>query len=129
MAGCEFCGAPVKRRHHPTGRDERDLYLDYEFTVGLCHDHHELVHDDSHTLGWEKLVGQPHAWFERMELRLRRWAAFLARLDADASAPIPTVWQRLSVLLTRWADELANGIALLDELFPSWRDDRRFYPD
>jgi len=127
MSGCEFCGGPVERRHHPTGRDEQDRYLDYEFVRGLCHDHHELVHDDSQTLGWENLEGQPHTWFERIELRLRRWAAYLARLEADARRPNPC--GILAVVLTRWADEIRRGVTVLDEQFPTWRDDRGMYPD
>lgn len=127
MASCEFCGGSVERRHHPTGRDEQGRYLDYEFVRDLCHDHHELVHDDSHTLGWEKLEGRPMTWFERIELRLRRWAAYLARLETGSSTP--NTYGVLAVVLTRWADELARGIAVLDERFPSWRDDRGLYPD
>jgi hypothetical protein len=126
MANCEFCGGLCERWHHPTGKGENGRYLDPEFVRPTCHDHHELVHDDAQTLGWEKLQGRPLTWFERVELRLRRWAAFLGRLEA--SSTLRTPYAVLAKTLLRWADELARGIAALDEDIPGWRWISAFYP-
>jgi hypothetical protein len=76
---CIGCGARATRRHHPTGRDLAERYLDAEFTVAVCHDDHELVHDDRRTLGIHEAAA-PLSWFDRVELRFRRIASDLARL-------------------------------------------------
>lgn len=125
MSGCEFCGGPIQRRHHPTGRDEHGGYLDPEFRRPLCHDHHELVGDDLYTLELVRTPGHL-TWFERVEIRLRRWAAYCARLDQ--ASPTPSVYGLLASVLERWANELARAIRLLDELFPEWREHPEFYP-
>ena len=126
MAACEFGDAKADRWHHITGKDEFGRYLDPEFVCPLCHSHHEFVHDDAQTLGWERLQGRRLTWFERVELRLRRWAACLGRLEASSSVSTP--YGVLARTLLRWADELAWGIAALDESFPPWRNVAAFYP-
>ncbi len=124
--GCGACGDPIVRKHHLTGRDDRGGYLDPELIQDLCHDHHELVHDDLKTLELEK-VAQALTWFERVEIRLRRGAAYCARLDQ--ASPTTTLYGILARVLERWADELARGIRALDELYPDWRQHRGFYPE
>jgi hypothetical protein len=100
--------------------------LDPEFVQGLCHDHHAFIHDDAHTLGLEKLNGRRLTWFDRVEHRLRRWAAYLGRLESCSAVPTP--YGALARTLLRWADELARGIRALDEWFPAWRSVAAFYP-
>jgi hypothetical protein len=122
---CIFCGGPVERRHHPTGRDEQNRYLDREFTVPTCHTHHELLGDDRRTLGLET-PGGLLTLLDRVELRLRRTAIDAARL---ASAQPENRWFELAArLLARWAGELAEFRRHLDERDPTWRDDPGFYP-
>jgi hypothetical protein len=54
---CLVCGGPVNRRHHPTGRNlVNGHYMDPRFTFGVCHDHHELFHDDWRTLGIQETI-------------------------------------------------------------------------
>ncbi len=69
-----------RRMHHPIGRDHENQYIDPDLVMELCHDHHMLCHDDWHTL---ELVGIDHrlTLIERVELRLRRIAAALSRID------------------------------------------------
>ena len=125
-AACLMCGARDCRRHHPTGRDYAEQYLDVDLTVSVCHDDHQLLHDDRHTLGSEK-VGAPLCWFDRVELRLRRLASDMARM-AEAH-PQSEWWPRCAALLTRWADEIAAGSRALDARSPGWRADPAFYPN
>ena len=122
---CIFCGRLSERRHHPTGKDEHDRYLDPEFTVPTCHDHHELVGDDRRTLGLET-SDLPLTLLDRVELRLRRMAIDAARL---AQRHPENRWFALAAeLAARWAGELAAFRHHLDQRDPGWRDDPGFYP-
>lgn len=122
---CIYCGRPAERRHHPTGKDHEDRYLDREFTVPVCHDHHELVGDDRRTLGLE-VSERPLTWLDRVEVRLRRMAIDAARL---AHRYPDNVWfRRAAELLARCAGELAAFRHHLDARDPNWRDDPGFYP-
>jgi hypothetical protein len=122
---CIFCGRPVERIHHPTGKDKHNRYLDRQFTVPVCHDHHELLGDDRHTLDLET-PGAPLTWLDRVELRLRRLAVDAARL---ATSHPNNRWIALAAeLLVRWAGELAAFRRHLDERDPGWREDPGFYP-
>src|SRR5579862_9294448 len=122
---CSYCGRAVERLHHPTGKDEGNRYLDREFTVPTCHDHHELLGDDRRTLGLEA-TDAPLTLLDRVELRLRRMAIDAARL---ARAHPGNRWFELAAkLLARWAGELAAFRRHLDVRDPTWRDDPGFYP-
>jgi hypothetical protein len=123
--GCIYCDRPAERRHHPSGKDEHGRYLDPDFAVPTCHDHHELIGDDRRTLGVEAptcaLTG-----LDRVELRLRRMAIDAARL---ARSHPDNRWIALAAtLLARWAGELAAFRRHLDARDPGWREDPGFYP-
>jgi hypothetical protein len=124
-APCFGCGARASCHHHPTGRDCAERYLDADFTVAVCHDDHELLHDDRRTLGTEKPAAAL-SWFERGELRLRRIASDLARMSE--LHPQSTWFARAANWLLRWADEIAQGLLALDARDPGWRSDPAFYP-
>ena len=124
-ARCIGCGARASRRHHPTGCDFAEEYLDADFTVSVCHDDHELIHDDRRTVGTQ-MPRAPLSWFERVELRLRRIAGDLARLS---EVHPDNAWlTNCARWLLRWADELANGLRAMDARDPGWRKDPAFYP-
>jgi hypothetical protein len=128
---CPICGAHGRRAHHPTGRGPDGRYLDPELRLPYCHDHHELAHDDWRTLFIEdRELGQepnrPLAFIERVELRLRRLAATVARL---AEAYPQYQWlAALAGALKGWADELARDIAARDRRDEGWRSDPSLYP-
>lgn len=126
MSGCALCGGPCGRRHHLTGRDDEDRYLDPEFTIPVCHDDHELVHDDWRTLEVLEVHGRL-TFVDRVELRLRRAAVFAARLAA--ARPEQGIWRSVATALARWADELARARRRFDERDPLWRADPGFYPE
>jgi hypothetical protein len=120
-----FCGRPAGRRHHPTAKDEQGRYLDPEFTVATCRDHHELLGDDRRTLDLET-TEFPLTWLDGVEVRLRRMAIDAARL---ASSHPGNRWFALAAdVLARWAGELAAFRCHLDERDPHWREDPGFYP-
>jgi len=110
---CTVCGRDCRISHHITGDA-----LDGEFETPVCHDHHQLVHDDWHTLG----VGaeqQPRNFFDRLVLRLRRTAAFLGRLVAiGVGGPL---LRMLAEVLGRWAADLHMRVAILDARYEDWR--------
>ncbi len=125
MSACEACGEEPCQGHHWTGKDHQGRYLDPLFAVPLCKDHHPLVHDQWKTLDLET-VARPLPWFERIEERLRRWAATLMVLDGGSRGSLFALTARV---LVSWADELAKGTRRLDEGYPTWREDQGFYPD
>ena len=125
MSRC-FCGGPWDYSHHYTGRDHEGRYLDPEFKGPACHDDHYLLHDDWHTQEIEKVLS-PLTFFERVEIRLRRWAANCARMDEAMRGGTPH--GLLGMILARWADELRRGIDVLDYRYPGWREDAGFYPE
>lgn len=102
MSVCEACGRKgLWQGHHPTGKNHGDVYLDAEFTVRLCHDHHTLCHDDWYTLG---IANAPEGLTRQraVELRLRRCAATLARIEPDPNA----LTLRVARFLVDCADDL-----------------------
>jgi hypothetical protein len=106
MKACVFCGRLDRgQEHHPTAKDDNDLYLDPDFTVPACHDHHTLVHDDYRTLGIEVVTG-PLSPTERHALRLRRLSVNLARVTWPEGAVV--LLRAAAVFLPRWADGLQN---------------------
>ncbi len=111
--GCVLCGRPCRIRHHVTQAD-----VDGELEVDVCHSHHQLLHDDWHTLG----VGAeqpPTNFLDRLYLRLRRLAGFLGRL-------VEAGWggefiRLLATAVGAWATGLGRRIRLLDRHCPTWR--------
>lgn len=127
---CEFCARPKDYGHHYTGRDggEQDAYLDPEFVIDLCHDHHYFVHDDLFTTGLDdEHTEGPLTFFDRVEMRLRRAAVAFARLAH--ALPGQGLWGVLALVFTKWADDIAEGMHVLDERYPDWRGDAGFFPD
>lgn len=126
MSACLVCGAEPCDRHHVTGRDGADRYLDPDFVFPLCHDDHEQQHDDWRTQG---LCDVPVrlSFVERIEVRLRRLATFAGRI-AEAHPE----WTWASILartLSIWADDARADIQARTARDPEWREDPRFYPN
>ncbi len=114
---CAICGGSVERLHHLTGRGPDGRYLDPELQVGVCHDDHELAHDDLRHDGTDKPL-RVVCVFEGVAYRLERVAAFLSRVAEHA----PLAWiAKLARSMRQWAGELRGGIARLDALNPAWR--------
>ena len=127
MMACTVCGrVGAWEQHHPTGRDQRDRYLDPTLTMPLCHDHHTLVHDDLHTLGLSHADERP-TLIESIVVCLRRLAAVLARVDA--TRPVVTFWGLLADAMTGWADALTSTVECWDARDPRWRQDARCYAE
>lgn len=120
MTVCAACGRGAKRRHHPTARDENGDYLDPGLTWPFCHDDHTLAHDDRYTLGLELTEG-PLTFLDRAELRLRRIAVDVTRLEA--TNPAPPLPSGFGEALTVWAGELSEGGARLNGRYPDWRSE------
>jgi hypothetical protein len=98
---CAICGRPAKVHHHLTGRDHLQAYLDPGLVVPVCHDHHQLLHDDLRDEQLDR-VHEPLAVIERVAHRLRRVAVFFTRL---AKTPMD-LWAALAQTLRLWADRL-----------------------
>jgi len=121
-----YCGKPADELHHPTGRVAGDgsRYLDPDFRVPACHDDHALVGDDQRRMaGLEPDLGRSDATtLDRLEVRLRRAAAFLGRVgEALQVAAGVALMVGLAVHLDRWANELTIAIGILDAAAPGWR--------
>ena len=114
---CFACGSRAEDGHHPTGRGFDGRYLDPWFRTGLCHDDHELAHDDLRTAGLE-LARSGVGFLDSLELTLRRLGTFLGRLPTAGTG-------ELLRSLARWCSEKADGlktvIAALDLALPDWR--------
>jgi hypothetical protein len=126
---CAYCGGEDPLAHHATGRDPQLRYLDPNLTIPLCHDHHQLVHDDLRAAG----VDDPQtraavrlSFIECVEVRLRRLAVAIGRLAGKL--PGATFLAQLAERFKGWADELSWDLAARDSRDPGWRTDPRFYP-
>src|SRR4051794_26387461 len=113
---CVRCGRRGDHQHHPTGSDEHGERLDDDLVVWLCRACHLGAHNTLRILELERTPG-PLCVVERVELRLRRVAAFLVGLGAP--------WTLMSGVLAKamngWADELAGHTRGLDHRYPDWR--------
>jgi hypothetical protein len=114
---CVRCGQRSKDDHHLTVRDDHGDYLDADLKVPLCRSCHNAEHDALRVLDLERALG-PLSLPERVELRLRRLAVFVARL-AVRWGPL---FGFAAAALTRWADELAEHTQRLDRRHPGWRE-------
>lgn len=103
---CAMCGDPADDSHHLTGRGLGHAHLDPDLVAPLCHDDHELVHEDLRQEGLDKPTAET-APARRVAFRLRRAAIFLARV-ADANPALGWL-APLAAALRRWADELLEG--------------------
>jgi hypothetical protein len=121
-----WCGQPADERHHLTARvgGEDTPYLDPELWVWTCHDDHSLASDDQLRMAdWETdLTRSGVTRLDRLEVRLRRVAAFLGRLAKALGMPVVVaIVARLATHIERWAVDLAAAIAILDSAMPGWR--------
>ena len=89
--------------HHLTGRGSDKNYLDPELVVVLCHDHHELIHDDLRQEQVDKPLDSVSA-ASRVARRLIRVALIFDRV-AEVT---PTLGCLIGVAaaMRRWAEEL-----------------------
>jgi hypothetical protein len=118
---CAICGRPAAGDHDPhhlTGRETPKKQLDDDVTAHLCHDDHELVHEDLRTEGLDRPLG-PATPLGRVARRLERVAVFLARVAE--SVPLMGWMAALAGGVRRWADELHRCEAQLDAWNPGWR--------
>ncbi len=59
---------------------------------------------------------------DRLEVRLRRVAAFIGRVGgAIGIAALVALMAGLATHVERWANELGTAIAILDSAVPGWR--------
>ena len=119
MSTCIFGDDPSDDPHHISGRGADGRQLDDDVVVPLCHDHHELIHDDLRLDGLDKPLRMDNP-IDQTVRRLRRAAAFLARL-ADAVPAISSL-AYMARGMQRWADQLERFSQTLDRWNPSWRD-------
>jgi hypothetical protein len=119
VAGCPNPASGF--RHHPTGKDAADRYLDPKFTAGFCHDHHELVHDDWHT--HQIADGEDRSTFlEWLQLCLSRASVTVGRIAGpDPEDPLRVFLAELAAWLARAATDLGRAIDALDRTCPAWR--------
>ncbi len=116
---CAICGRPAEDPHHLTGRGPDSEYLDDDLAAPLCHDDHELLHEDLRHDRIDKPFGDLSV-FERVAYRLERVAVFFSRLAEQA----PLQWiVTLAEAMRRWAGELRRGVDDLDSKHPRWRRD------
>jgi|1186.fasta_scaffold00021_7 hypothetical protein len=121
-ARCYFCERSFERGHHATGRcgDAKSPYLDLELVTPLCHDDHELVADDWHTIGAPELREAPISNpLERVLVRLLRIAAFFGRWHE--ARPGDGFRRKLAEAFALWAAELMAVVTVLDHHVPGWR--------
>jgi hypothetical protein len=115
---CAICGKQVRRDgHHLTGRGQGGLPLDDDLIADLCHDDHELVHDDLRRLHIDTPLQSSNV-LERIERRLQRVGVFLGRVGEATGI----TWSLLlAVACVRWASELRAAVVALDRWNGDWR--------
>ena len=115
---CDICGKQVRRdAHHLTGRGDDGAQLDDELTADLCHDDHELNHDDLRRLNIDQPLRSSNV-LERIERRLARVGIFLARVGEATGF---TWCLLLAAACSKWAVELHGAIGALDQWDRGWR--------
>jgi hypothetical protein len=103
--------------HHLGGRGHDGEYLD-PATADLCHDDHELVHDDLRRQRIDTPLESRNV-LERVERFLLRVGVFLARVAEGTGIG----WcVGLAAACVRMATELHSMIVKLDRWNPGWRD-------
>lgn len=121
-----WCGAPAEELHHPTARVAGDgsPYLDPGFRVPACHDDHALIYDDQRRMAdlEPDLARDDVTILDRLEVRLRRIAAFVGRVgEVFQIAGLIALLIVLASHVEHWANDLAAAIAILDAAVPGWR--------
>jgi hypothetical protein len=113
---CIRCGRRGEQQHHLSGRDEGGDQMNDDLVVWLCRPCHLGDHNTRHILELEGVAG-PLSIPERVELCLRRVAAFLAHLGA----PWDVLSGSLAAAMSGWANDLAAHRLKLDKHYPDWR--------
>jgi hypothetical protein len=113
---CVRCGRPADEEHHLSGSDDTGAHMNPELVVCLCRPCHRGDHNTRHILELEHVKGRLTVP-ERIELCLRRVAAFLATLGA----PWTVLTEPLAGVMSGWADDLATFRFKLDGRYPDWR--------
>ena len=116
---CGMCGAlAICDGHHVSGRGGPDrAYLDPDLVVDLCHDCHELAHDDLRDQQLDRPLAGTNV-LEHIERFLRRVGLFVARFGEATGI----AWcVALARSCARRAADLAAAIAALDGWNPDWR--------
>jgi hypothetical protein len=121
-----YCGQPADELHHPTARVSGDgsPYLDPDFRVPACHDDHALIYDDQRRMAdlEPDLARDDVTILDRLEVRLRRVAAFVGRVgELLQIAALVALVVGLATHFEGWANELGTAIAILDSAMPGWR--------
>jgi hypothetical protein len=113
---CVRCGRPAAEEHHLSGSDDTGAHVDPSLVVWLCRPCHRGDHNTRHILELEHVTSRL-AVPERIELCLRRVAAFLASLGD----PWMVVTGPLAGAMSGWADDLGAFRLRLDGRYPGWR--------
>jgi hypothetical protein len=111
---CAICGERSHHAHHLTGR-EGEPQLDPDLVAPVCHDDHDLIHEDLRFEGLDRpLVDATTA--ERLERRLRRLSFFLLRVGETYPdfTWVPVVALHCQI----WADDLASSDS--DDDWSAW---------
>lgn len=114
---CAWCGQPAVDDHHLTGRGPDRRYLDRELVAPLCHDCHELAHEDLRNAAVDTPPKGPWSAVHAVEFCLDRSALFLARLSQQSDQ---NLWAHLAAAVRRWADALRDHRHWLDRALPGW---------
>jgi hypothetical protein len=112
---CMRCGKPGTEEHHLSGRDDTGTQMNPELVIALCRPCHRGDHNTRQILELETVPTRSIP--ERVELCLRRVAAFLAGLGA----PWDGLCGPLAAAMSGWADDLAKHRYKLDARYPDWR--------
>jgi hypothetical protein len=114
---CAICGKPAEDEHHLIGRGHAFVQLDPTLTADVCHDDHELLHDDCRRQGIDKPLQSTNI-FERIERFLQRVGVFLGRVGEATGI----AWCiGLAGSCARFAGELHTAIMALDGWDLGWR--------
>jgi hypothetical protein len=114
---CVLCARPSVDAHHVTQHG-----IDFELTLPLCHDHHEVVHDDWRGADVAADVA-PETLLHALQLGMERLAMIAGRAAAtEALEPAREMLAALATWLAKWASRLIGAIAALDAGAPGWRE-------
>jgi hypothetical protein len=114
---CAICSGPSEDPHHVTGKGPDEEYLDPDLTAPVCHDDHEMIHEDLRNEKLNKPLGRASIP-ERIAYRLDRLGVLLSRVAEQ----LPFDWVvRVATAVRSWAEELRCFVQGLDLWNPDWR--------
>jgi hypothetical protein len=114
---CVWCDEAAVDGHHLTGRGPDRRYLNPDLVASMCHDDHELAHEDLRNAGVDTPPRGAWSSLRGVEFCLERAALFLARLAQQSQQ---NVWGRLADAMRRWAEDLRAHRHWLDQALPGW---------